>query len=108
MTLNTCPSHRFVQNAAGKTHKKEALKKVVVWQKSSKLNSITKKTHVRTRQTFHLDPNQIVHIMYVFCSSGRPLLLLLLTFLRGMGRTMHFVKGTFLCEFLSESINLMP
>ena len=34
--------------------------------------------------------------------------LLLLTFLCGMGRTMHFVKETFLCEFLSESINLMP
>ena len=44
--------------------------------------------------------------MYVFCSSVRPLLLL--TFLCGMGRTMHFVKETFLCEFLSESINLMP
>ena len=35
-------------------------------------------------------------------------MLLLLTFLCGMGRTMHFVKETFLCEFLSESINLMP
>ena len=108
MTLNTYISRRFALNAAGKTHKKEALKKVVAWQKSSKLNSKRKKrNHVRTRQTLYLGPkSNTAHHVRFFCSSVRPLLLL--TFLCGMGRTMHFVKETFLCEFLSESINLMP